>query len=218
VIQLVKEGFSGSADIEILRDQFERTHTTRLRQLIHPDLMRRVWHSLDNSRWKDLEHKRIGREVMPEDQVMVAALNFVVNTPGFLEVIRQITGCAGINQFAGRIYRMLPNCGHSETWHNDMKEPDRLVGMSVNLGSDPYCGGVFRLRDSITTEVLAELPNTGRGDAILFRISKKLEHEVTTVEGTIPKTAFAGWFKAAERDLFSLIRATRPGLASESDA
>ena len=215
MIQLVKHGFLGSADISVLQDEFERTHTTRLRQLIHPNLMQLVSHSLENSLWKNQEHKDIGREVVPEDQAMVGALNFVANAPGFVDVIRQITGCARINLFLGRIYRMLPDSDHYETWHNDTHEGDRLVGMSVNLGPDPYCGGVFRLRDKNTTEVLAELPNTGQGDAILFRISRNLEHEVTTVEGAIPKTAFAGWFRAAEYDLLSLIKGKVPKATSE---
>jgi hypothetical protein len=36
--------------------------------------------------------------------------------------------------------------------------------------------------------------NTGFGDAILFRISKDLEHRVTEVVGEVAKTAYAGWF------------------------
>ena len=50
------------------------------------------------------------------------------------------------------------------------------------------------MRERDTRRVIFELANTGPGDAVLFRISEKLEHMVTAVEGDEPRTVFAGWF------------------------
>ena len=54
--------------------------------------------------------------------------------------------------------------------------------------------GVFQLRECDSETMLMEVPNTSPGDAILFRIARHIQHRVTAVEGTVPKTAFAGWF------------------------
>ena len=45
--------------------------------------------------------------------------------------------------------------------------------------------------------MLIQVANTGLGDAIIFRLRSDLEHLATDVEGTIEKTAFAGWFRSS---------------------
>ena len=90
---------------------------------------------------------------------------------------------------------MVPGGGHYDSWHGD-EGFDRMVAMSVNLSSKPYEGGVLQIRDNNTAGILHEVANTGFGDAILFRIGPGLTHRVTTVEGSLPKTAFAGWFRS----------------------
>jgi hypothetical protein len=60
--------------------------------------------------------------------------------------------------------------------------------------------------------MLAEIANTGWGDAMLFRTSKQLQHRVTDVVGNEPKTAFAGWFKSEDRNPFR----ERAGLVATS--
>jgi hypothetical protein len=97
---------------------------------------------------------------------------------------------------------------HFDSWHADLgaAQQDRFVGMSINLGSRPYQGGVFRLRNEASGTVLCELPNTGQGDGIFFRISPSLAHIVTSIEGSEPKTAFAGWFRSGEVEYYANLR------------
>ena len=118
------------------------------------------------------------------------------------KTVERITQCGSISVFDGRIYRMAPGTDHYDSWHDDTND-NRLVGMSVNLGSLPYLGGVFQLRKNSCEEILCEVPNVVQGDAILFRISPELKHRITPVQGTQPKTAFAGWFRSAAPDFFS---------------
>jgi hypothetical protein len=206
MIELTKDGMTGSADSGALQEQFEQTHTVRLPGLIRPDLMRIVSAHLEQSPWDVKEHGKIGREIVPADPEAMFALHFVVNGPGFLELIRQITGCPRIEGFMGRIYRMLPDPSHYDSWHSDIHQTEeRLIGMSINLSPTAYDGGVFRLRDEQSGNILCELPNTGWGDAILFRLSPNLRHMVTAVEGGVPKTAFAGWFKSSACNFFSMM-------------
>lgn len=103
---------------------------------------------------------------------------------------------------------MAPAADHFDPWPADIgiTKEDRLVGMSINLSPRPYQGGVFRLRDESTGEILCELSNIGPGDAIFFRISRALKHMVTPLTETEPKTAFAGWFRSGDNDFYSMLK------------
>ena len=120
-------------------------------------------------------------------------LHFVANWPGVLDVVGGIAGCGPLTWFDGWVYRMSPRCGHHDEWHTDFSD-GRLVGMSVNLSSEPYLGGRFQLRRRGSTALLADVSNSVLGDALIFRISDDLVHRVTDVEGTQDKMSFAGWF------------------------
>jgi hypothetical protein len=91
---------------------------------------------------------------------------------------------------------------HQLSWHDDLKET-RQVGFSMNLSADLFHGGTFELRDQRTRTQVAEVKNTGFGDALLFRISDILEHRVTEVVGRADKTACAGWFLATGKNYFA---------------
>ena len=80
----------------------------------------------------------------------------------------------------------------------------RIFFFNDTATTEIYTGGVFQLRRRGCAEILTETPNTGPGDAILFRIDDQFEHRITDVEGTVAKTAFAGWF-VSEPDFVELL-------------
>jgi hypothetical protein len=205
MIQLTRTGLHCDADIETLRAEFARTHAIRLPGLFGADLMHMFFREMEAGNWITNQDGDIAREVLLKDIRAPAVADFVANTPELLSAVRQITGCEAIIRFHGRIYRMIPGTDHYDSWHDDCGD-GRLVGMSVNLGPRPYLGGVFQFRSPGTDQVLGELPNTGQGDAILFRISEDLQHRVTPMEGAEPKTAFAGWFESGSTDYYTALR------------
>jgi hypothetical protein len=207
VIQLTRDGLVGSTHIEDLERRFQRESVFCLTRLIHPELMEMVCSRLACDSWITRDDGAIAREAVPVGLVPVSILNFAANTPEFLKLIRRITHCTDIVWFGGRVYRMAPASDHFDSWHADIGSAnDRLVGMSINLGARPYHGGVFRLRDEASGTVLCDLPNAGQGDAIFFKISQALKHMVTPIEGTEPKTAFAGWFRSGPMDFYAGVR------------
>jgi predicted 2-oxoglutarate/Fe(II)-dependent dioxygenase YbiX len=208
-IQLTRTGLDTCADTTPLAKQFGSKHSCQITRLVHHELMSLVSSKLEKCEWPTREDGSIAREMNPTDLAAVNLLNFAANTAEFLDLIRRITGCHEIHSFRGRIYRMMPGGDHFDSWHSDTSErtQDRLVGMSINLGP-PYEGGVFHLREESTGGILAELTNSGPGDAILFRISPRLKHMVSPVSGAVPKTAFAGWFLSGDFNYYASIRRT----------
>lgn len=215
MVQLARHGFVGAPDVVPLAREFRESHVFRLPDLLHSSLLGYLSSQLDSCAWTTRDDGKIAREALPENFGSTSALNFAANTPAFLALIREVTGCVEICGFKGRIYRMAPAADHFDSWHSDVgaTTPDRLVGMSINLGRHPYEGGCFRLRDASAGTVLLELPNQRYGSAIFFRISPALEHMVTPVLGSEPKTAFAGWFYGNRTGYYDEIRRTIPDAA-----
>ena len=166
--------------VTALRDEFRARHSARLPGLLNSTLLDAVLEGMSRGTWMDHEHEGLAREVILDDARTLDLLHFVENTPTFLALIRDATGCKEVTRFEGRVYRMIPETAHYDSWHDDWGG-HRVVGMSLNLGPKPYSGGTFQLRNDGEQAVRRELPNTVPGDAILFRISPDLSHRVTPV-------------------------------------
>jgi hypothetical protein len=187
-----------------LREEFEQHHWVRIPGFLSGYRLERVHDWIESGDFEVLEHGGLKTELcMPAEAPAYALLYFLSNDPRLFEFVREITGCARIGCFTGRVYKMMPGLEHEDSWHNDLMK-DRMVAMSVNLSEAPYSGGLIEIRDSDSKEILERVPNTGRGDAIMFRLDRSLEHRVTAVEGDAPKTAYAGWFRSEpESELLS---------------
>ena len=180
-------------DVRRLRDEFERNHCVRLPGLVSDVLLDRILPQVEEGEFSVREHKGISTELCMESGKAPAMLMFLTNDPGLFELVRAITGCDRIGAFNGRLYRMMPGPEHQDSWHEDLKD-NRMVAMSINLTPARYSGGVLEIRDRHSKEVLHTTAHVATGDALLFRISRQLQHRVSPVEGEVPRTAWAGWF------------------------
>jgi hypothetical protein len=189
--------------IASLRQDFQKYHFFRLPKLLSEELLEEFYRQIENSKWQERIHEDIGVEVCLADPGIAALMNFLWNDQEFFHFIERITGCERIGSFDGRVYRMIPNSGHYDSWHTDHGE-HRLVALSMNLTKDVYQGGVLQIRHRSSLEPPTQAPNTEFGSAIVFRIESGFEHRVTNIEGSVPKTAFAGWFKS-QPDFWSTI-------------
>jgi hypothetical protein len=196
MLQLTRKGLFLHRQIDVLRDRFATNHCVVLEKLLEPALLEKVQRQIGHAQWLSSTFDDFGTEFTIDDPMSIRLLLFVLNMPEFLNVIRIITDCAQISDFSGRVYRMVAGPQHQLSWHSDTKDPQRLVGFSLNLSTDIFRGGTFELRDRWTLAPLAQVNNTGFGDALLFRISNDLQHRVTEVVNEVDKTACAGWFRA----------------------
>jgi hypothetical protein len=191
--------YGTDADIELARADFERQDWIRL-----PGLLDR---ELGNMLQEQLASSNLGKSgtIYQDLNVSDSAILLLLNNAQLFKIIEKVTGCGHIGCFRGRTYRIVPGANpHEEInnyreiltgWHTDLNGT-RRIALSINLNTEPYSGGVFRLRETTTGRMLCELVNSGFGNAILFRIDERLEHHVSEVEGTVTKTAFSGWFES----------------------
>ncbi len=182
--------------IKRLKEKFDRSHCLLLKNFLDPSLLKQIALEIKTGVFYERVHKGISLESCLRPSAVTHILDFAINDSALFQVIREISGCAPVGCFNGRVYRMRPGKGHYDSWHSDINEKQqRMVGMSINLSPKPYQGGVLQIRDDRSKKILKELHNTGFGDAILFRLKPYLEHQVTNVDGPFDKTAYAGWFQ-----------------------
>jgi 2OG-Fe(II) oxygenase superfamily len=197
LIQLTRKGvvFSGSAaNLRALLAQFQRDHYIILPKLIEPDLLGTILKRIESAPFLKNEFNGIVSESTMDDPLTFSVLLFLVNIPEFQRLVQRITGCRRIANFQGRVYKLNPATGDRIVWHSDVLN-HRMVTFSLNLTTQNYRGGTLQIRYRGSEEILHEVRNTGLGDALLMRVANKLFHRVLPLEGDVPRTALAGWFR-----------------------
>ena len=191
-----------------LRKEFDEQHYTRLPEFLDAAALTFIQEAIENGEFYERTHTGIksNKELCMKQNAAYGALLLFVNDERLFRIIESLTGCDRIGCFEGRVYRFAPGLGHHDAWHSDIAD-DRLIALSINLSTEPYEGGTLQIRDSASQNILAEVPNIGPGDALLFRVSPQLQHRITKVGGRASKTAFAGWFRA-KPDFLSLLKNT----------
>ncbi len=178
------------------REEFLRCQWIRMPALLDPRLLRDLQAGADAGRFRETRHRAVASasiDLRMEPSAASEMLVLLFNDPCVLAAVRNVAGCP-VTRFNGSVYRMLPGTGHQQEWHDDLVQ-DRLVALSINIGSMMYEGGTLQIRERDTERVIADVRNTRPGDAVLFRLDARLEHRVTPVTSG-SKTAFAGWFRA----------------------
>ncbi|HXD16475.1 MAG TPA: 2OG-Fe(II) oxygenase [Vicinamibacterales bacterium] len=219
MVQLARRALIATETSQIraeMPDSFERYQALRLPQFLDADLLKTVQRAIGDATFYHRTHEGIGVEQCMRDNSTLALLYLLLNDQHLFDVIQQITGCARIGSFLGRVYRMCGGGGHYDSWHSDTGA-NRLIGISVNLSEQAFEGGRFELRKRGSDTLLWAVANTGPGDAILFRIADDLEHRVTAVEGHAPKTALAGWFQS-HPDFLSVLKSGAPHAVAPSSS
>jgi len=205
MIQLTARGVIERAgdDLATLAREFASRRCLVLPALLEPSLVARIQQEIDRSPLYERRHGAIAAELCMPENTCLGLLHFLVNDSALFRTIEDITGRRPLTRFHGRVYRRIPGRDHFDSWHNDVRE-GRAVGLSLNLSTAPYEGGVFEIRRE-GGAALGAIANVGPGDALLFDIEEGLEHRVSPVVGAHAKTAFAGWFSAT-RDYLAVLR------------
>jgi len=201
-----------AAELAELRDEFGKHHCVVLPGLLDRALADGLARRVEQSDFYRLEHEGVGVEACMESNATLAWLLLLVNDNRVRDVVESISGCGQIGHFDGRVYRLEPATEHYDSWHSDLVD-NRLVALSINLGTQQYEGGALQIRDRRTNE-MAERRNPELGDALLFELGEYLEHRVMPVAGENPRTVFAGWFKGG--DELPLGTTFRPGAPEPS--
>ena len=129
MLQLTRKGLVLHGQLDVLRERFFTNHCVVLEKLLEPALLKKVQEGIEQAPWRTTTHvDDVGTELTLDDPVTIHILLFLLNRPEFLDAIRIITGCAEINYFHGRVYRLAAGPQSQLSWHDDIDPAaDRLV-------------------------------------------------------------------------------------------
>jgi 2OG-Fe(II) oxygenase superfamily len=182
--------------------RFDREHALHLPGLLDRELQSIVMSELERAEFSPRGYG-VGWELTMAPNRVCDVFHFLLNQRDIFSWVRDLAGCAPIGCFLGRGYQMLPG-EHSFAWHDDLaddsaQESGRMAALSINLSPEAFCGGQLQIRERKSKQIVFRAPPLAWGDGLLFRIAGSIEHCVTPVEGTNPKTAFVGWFQKRPR-------------------
>jgi len=198
VIQITKTGAnipSVADEFAALRKMFVEQHWLLLPKFLDARLLELIEKKLEGAEYRVVD-RETGVELRPIDCTAYLATELLLNSPRVFRAIEQITGCARIACFSGRIYQRPASSTYFNRWHTDITDEGRMIALSINLNAEPYEGGALQIRSAKTHEILCEVYNRNYGDAVIFPVDEKFEHRVCEVESGAAKTALAGWFRS----------------------
>ncbi len=173
---------------------FAQKHCFQIPSLIAGRKLAIVLDAVHTAEFYEFTHPSGSREQLSDDVRVARLLQFLLNETAVVKELESITGVGPLGCFSGHFYRMQPGGIHFGEWHTDCVN-HRMLGMTVNLSSQPFEGGDLELRECDSDcESIRCCNNVRPGDALVFRIDPRIEHRVLSVRGTVPKLAYAGWF------------------------
>ena len=213
MIQLGCNDIEWSKDDEwrTLQEEMRTRHCVLLKDFLAPSLISLVRPLLTTNRFIPFEHVSSKGEVFSRDRLLEATdplarlLSFCLNSTRLYRAVGDLAGLGeDIRYFIARCYKMSPGIDDFQSWHTDCEGGRRLLGMSINLSTEPARGGEFQIRDRSGPRKVHRTIKSHFGDAHLFRIDDRLEHRVFPPTGTVSRFCCAGWFVSQPdlRDMF----------------
>jgi hypothetical protein len=206
VIQFTSEGVEVTASPERLseaREEFARRRLLHLPGLLSPDLAETVHAGLGRDGFEEPDTSsansvyrgayqggKVGEDLRPGPTAKVIAER--TNDARLLQFVQSITGSPPLTRCIGRVFRLFA-MPEDLPWHTDA-EGGRLADLIIHLSPVQHEGARFEMRDKETREIFNTVDKMDFGDALLIRISPKIEHHYKAVTGSVPKVTFSGWF------------------------
>lgn len=200
MIQLSNNGLRfEDAQIEEARREFAGTNCALLPQFLAQAIRARLLEKIAATRFLTKSEGdgdgEFGKVLfVPPDEPVIFMFHLLLNNPNLFELIRRVTNCAEIGNFSGRIHRSQAGGKHEIDWHGDNADY-RLVGLTLNLGTENFTGGEFQMREKNSGKILRSIGQTEAGDAFIFRIAPDLQHCLTALSAG-ERTVGVGWFRS----------------------
>lgn len=184
--------------IEIYKKEYEDTNCVFLPEFLDRNTLEVLLKKLkeqDFSTKTEMEgENKFGKVLaLPLTHPALVIFNMLLNDPKLFDTLQQITGCADISDFSGRIHRSAEGEDHEIGWHGDNSD-NRLLAITLGLGTENYTGAQFELRKKGSSTNMREFSQIKAGDAFIFRIHPQLHHRLAVIQsGT--RTVGVGWFR-----------------------
>jgi len=191
--------FIDEALIQHYREEFASTNCILVPGFLSGNVLESILKKLNlapfQTKFEMNEMNKFGKVLfVPVNAPVVFTFQLLLNNPDLFSMLQDIAQCDHIGNFTGRIHRSEEGGDHAIGWHSDNSD-NRLLAITLCLGTDDYTGGKFQIRKTGDEHIIKEFGQLNAGDAIIFKISPDLEHRLTTLENG-RRTVGVGWFRS----------------------
>ncbi len=178
------------------RTLFDVQSSLRLDGVFAPDLLAKLVSTAAAAPFIEDHVAKIGLREIEAQQRVGASINLILGRHGWLDWLEQATGQAPLRATTGRLVQTRANGTDGLTWHNDMDQPQRMLGLVLNLSDQPFEGGLFEMRRTGQDRPFHTVQHDRPGSILVFAVNREIEHRVTPVTAGGPRRVFAGWVMA----------------------
>jgi hypothetical protein len=184
------------ADPALFRARFAADAALRFDGVIAPDLLERLLASAAAADFVENPVLGLGQREIEAAQRVGASINLLLGRHAWLDWLEQATGLAPLRATAGRLVQTRANGTDGLTWHDDMDQQQRMLGLVVNLSGQSFDGGLFEMRHTGQNPPFHSVRHDRVGSILVFAVNPAIEHRVMPVTAGGPRRVFAGWVLA----------------------
>ena len=186
-----------TTDWSELHDTFASRHCVQFKDFIASPLLGELTEQIALAKFGAMYHDPLGIDYSMDFGPTQAMLHYLITDERLLATVERIANIppCTLDRFTGRVYRMIKNRDR-DGYHDDVHLLDRrLVAISVSMTREPCQGGALHLRRKRWLRPFHLSTQAELGEAVLFRISRHLQHKVGNVLAG-SRTNLAGWYCA----------------------
>lgn len=176
------------------RQAFGTTPALLFEDVFSAPLLDRLMARAGTSGFTLRDNGHVGLREFADDGSIGAAFALMLDRPLLCSWLTKATGCPPMRGVVGSINQATPGTDNGLTWHDDLTNKGRMLGIVVNLSDSPYDGGIFEMRPKGSVEPLLTCHHVRRGSTLIFAVRPDLEHRVTPLTSGGPRRVYTGWF------------------------
>jgi hypothetical protein len=185
------------ATIAALEAQFASRHAIVLDGFLERDVQQMLFQLRDSAQFRHDDVAGLGSRLLEAPPHVGRMLMFLLRRAPLGAWLQRVTRSLPISDVQGVVTRLHAGHDHRLDWHNDGGR-GRVLGVTVNLGTEPYTGGRFEMRRQSTGELFLQHDHDRPGAALVFDVANDIYHRVTRLTAGGPRTVFSGWFFSAD--------------------
>jgi hypothetical protein len=197
----------GAAGTDILCDpapwaaRFAAERAIVCRDIFEPALLDRIRAAARCTQFRIDRISGLGTRQAEAPQRVGGILNLLLQRTNLFRWLEAVTGHSDISLAEGRLHQTCAGAGEGLDWHDDLIDPCRVLGITINFTEAIYSGGRFELRTPAAPDEIWAFDHNRLGTALIFDIGRDLEHRLLPVVSGGPRRVFAGWFIRAAAPL-----------------
>lgn len=177
-----------------LADRFAQIPAMVFDGVLEPTLLDRFVRGAEQAAYSDDTVEHLGDRGIEAPARLGPAFAVMLDRPELRDWLARVCGTSDLGRVVGRLVETRPGQEGGLRWHDDLIDPQRRLGVVVNLTSVPYEGGLFEMRRKGENTPFCVFQHTKPGTMMVFAVNAGVEHRVTPVISGGPRRVFAGWY------------------------